>query len=88
MRVFIEHGDRTNRKKARFKYLLDRRGFEWTIDRIQEKLESFGNGVALIALPDKFDAPRAPVNRQGHIGVTRRQGRGLITLALACGPAA
>ena len=69
LRVFIEHGDRTNRKKARFKYLLDRRGFEWTIDRIQEKLESFGNGVALIALPDKFDAPRAPVNRQGHIGV-------------------
>ena len=69
LRVFIEHGDRTNRKKARFKYLLERRGFAWTIESIQEKLAGFGNGVALIALPDTYDAPRAPIDRQGHIGI-------------------
>src|SRR6185312_1149063 len=28
IRVFSEHGDRTNRKKARLKYLLDKWGFE------------------------------------------------------------
>ena len=28
VRVFIEHGDRTNRNKARLKYVLDAWGFE------------------------------------------------------------
>ena len=32
MRVFIENGDRTNRKKARLKYLVD----DWGIPRIEE----------------------------------------------------
>ena len=69
LRVFIEHGDRTNRKKARFKYVLERHGLAWTIDQIQAKLADFGNGVALMPLPSASDAPRAPINRQGHIGI-------------------
>lgn len=69
LRVFIEHGDRTNRKKARFKYVLERHGLAWTIDKIQARLADFGNGVALIPLPRACDAPRAPINRQGHIGI-------------------
>ena len=69
LRVFIEHGDRTNRKKARFKYVLERHGLAWTIDKIQAKLADFGNGVLLMPLPSASDAPRAPINRQGHIGI-------------------
>ncbi|MEM7469109.1 MAG: NirA family protein [Pseudomonadota bacterium] len=69
LRVFLEHGDRTNRKKARFKYVIDKHGLEWVVDCIQQKLDSFGRDVKLIPLSCKFDAPRAPINRRGHIGV-------------------
>ena len=69
LRVFIEYADRTNRKKARFKYVLERHGLAWTIDKIQAKLADFGNGAALMPLPRASDAPRAPINRQGHIGI-------------------
>ncbi|MCU4676150.1 NirA family protein [Catenovulum sp. 2E275] len=83
LRVFLEHGDRTNRKKARFKYVLDEHGFDWVCKRIQEKLNSFGNGVELIPLAEKFDAPRPPVNRQGHIGVHPQSQPGLNYIGVA-----
>ena len=38
MRVFIEHGDRTNRNKARLKYVLDAWGFEKFLAAVEEKL--------------------------------------------------
>lgn len=87
LRVFLEHGDRTNRKKARLKYVLDEHGFDWTCERIQEKLDGFGNGAQLIALPTQYDAPRAPINRQGHIGVhlQSQQGYRYIGVALKMG---
>lgn len=69
LRVFVQHGDRTNRKKARFKYLLDTHGFDWVCARTQEALDNYGNGVKLIPLSTRFDAPRPAINRQGHIGV-------------------
>ena len=38
VRVFIENGDRTNRKKARLKYLVDDWGHERFLAATQEKL--------------------------------------------------
>src|SRR6185312_1007788 len=38
LRVFNEHGDRTNRKKARLKYLLEKWGVEKFIEETQKKL--------------------------------------------------
>ena len=38
IRVFIEHGDRTDRKKARLKYLIDKWGVEKFLDETQKKL--------------------------------------------------
>lgn len=38
IRVFIDHGDRTNRNKARLKYLLDDWGFERFLEATQEHL--------------------------------------------------
>ena len=54
LRVFLDHGDRTNRKKARFKYVLDKHGFDWACERIQEKLDGFGKGVKLIPLEHRI----------------------------------
>lgn len=83
LRVFCEHGDRTNRNKARFKYVLDQHGFQWVIEKIQEKLDSFGNGTELIACEQRFEAPRAAINRQGHIGIHPQSQPGLSYIGVA-----
>ena len=71
LRVFIENGDRTNRKKARLKYLID----DWGIDRFvvetQKKLS-----FPLLRLPIGKCAPRPPCVRHGHIGVYRQKQKG------------
>jgi len=38
VRVFIDHGDRTNRAKARLKYVLDRLGIDKFLGLVEEKL--------------------------------------------------
>jgi ferredoxin-nitrite reductase len=40
VRVFIQHGDRTDRRKARLKYVLDSMGFEQFIDKVEKQLAS------------------------------------------------
>ncbi|MEM6759497.1 MAG: NirA family protein [Pseudomonadota bacterium] len=87
LRVFVEHGDRTNRKKARLKYLLEKEGVEWFLERSQEKLDSFGSGITLTRLDIAHDRPRTPIDRQGHIGVhpQRQPGLNYIGVALELG---
>src|SRR5439155_19360916 len=38
LRVFIEHGDRTDRRKARLKYVLDARGIDWYVRETEAAL--------------------------------------------------
>src|SRR4029078_5715368 len=38
VRAFIEHGDRTDRKKARLKYVLDRMGMEKFLEEVEKHL--------------------------------------------------
>lgn len=83
LRVYIEHADRTNRKKARLKYVLDKHGFDWFIERTQEKLDEFGNGVQLMRLSQDYDAPRNEIKRQGHIGVHAQKQAGLNYVGVA-----
>lgn len=87
MRVFVEHGDRTNRKRARLKYLLDREGFDWFIERTAVALADIAPDAALIRKEAQDDAPRGPVDRQGHVGVhpQRQTGQNYIGLALEAG---
>ncbi|MEM9968759.1 MAG: NirA family protein [Pseudomonadota bacterium] len=87
LRVFVEHGDRTNRKKARLKYLLEKRGVEWFLQRSQEKLDGFSSDVQLTRLDRKYDRPRTPIDRQGHIGVhpQSQPGKSYIGVALELG---
>ena len=83
LRVFVEHGDRTNRKKARLKYLLEKEGVPWFLDRAQETLDGFGSGVVLRALPADQSLPRAAIDRQGHIGVHPQKQAGLKYIGVA-----
>ena len=72
VRVFIEHGDRTNRLKARLKYVLDKFGVEKFIELVEEKLD----GKLTRAPPAAF-APRPVYDRTAHIGVHRQKQDGL-----------
>lgn len=64
LNVFIEHGDRTNRKRARLKYLLDDWGFEKFLAETQQRLD-----FDLLRIEPETLEPRGPIDRQGHIGI-------------------
>lgn len=64
VRVFIDHGDRTDRKKARLKYVLDAWGHDKFLAEVEAKL-----GRELVRLaPDKVSAPNRQ-DRKAHVGV-------------------
>ncbi len=64
IRVFNQHGNRTDRKKARLKYLIDQWGIP-TFLAETEKLLAF----PLLYLPVDQCEPRLPIDRAGHIGI-------------------
>jgi ferredoxin-nitrite reductase len=72
VRVFIEHGDRTNRNKARLKYVLDAWGFEKFLSAVEEKL-----GWKLTRAPAEAVKPRPTFDRAAHIGVRKQKQAGL-----------
>ena len=79
VRVFIDHGDRTNRNKARMKYVLDAMGFDKYLALVEEKL-----GWKLVRVP-------AEASRRGRCSTaprisacTRRSRRACIGSASCC----
>ena len=72
IRVWSEHGDRTNRNHSRMKYVLDAWGFEKFLGAVEEKL-----GETLTRLDAVHVAPRPGYDRLGHIGVHRQSQEGL-----------
>ncbi|MFT5634245.1 MAG: ferredoxin-nitrite reductase [Rubritalea sp.] len=72
LRVFIEHGDRTNRKRARLKYLVDDWGHEKLLEKVQEKLAFTLRYIPLIKCE-----PMPIKNRQGHYGIHQQAQEGL-----------
>lgn len=78
IRVFNEHGDRTDRKKARLKYLIDR----WGVEKFLEETEK-GLTFPLMRFPLAECEPRSAVNQQGHIGVHRQKQDGLVYIGVA-----
>jgi ferredoxin-nitrite reductase len=72
VRVYIEHGDRTDRNKARLKYVLDAWGIEKYIAHVEEKL-----GRMLTKVPAEAIVPRPAFDRSAHIGVHRQKQPGL-----------
>jgi ferredoxin-nitrite reductase len=71
IRVFIEHGDRTDRKKARLKYLVDKWGVEKFLAETQKKL-----AFPLVRYPLEKCIARPPSLRHGHVGVYRQKQKG------------
>src|ERR1700744_2591146 len=63
IRVFIDTGDRTNRLKARLKYVLDGMGVEKFMEAVEERL-----GRKLTRAPQDAIAARPAFDRMAHIG--------------------
>jgi len=72
VRVYIAEGDRTNRNKARLKYVIDRLGVEKVLALTEEKL-----GRKLERVPSEALAPRPAFDRSAHIGVHAQKQDGL-----------
>lgn len=68
VRAFAETGDRTNRKKARLKYVIDRLGFDGFLALAEAKL-----AFPLVRLPLDQCEPRPRTLPHGHIGVYRQR---------------
>jgi ferredoxin-nitrite reductase len=64
VRLFIDHGDRTDRNKARLKYLLDSWSFEKFVAEIETRL-----GRQLARIPEDCVKERPRPDRLAHIGV-------------------
>jgi len=68
VRIFIDHGDRTDRTKARLKYLIDAWGLEKFVAEIELRI-----GRPLIRIPQDCLKPRPHPDRLAHIGVHRQK---------------
>ena len=77
LRVFAEHGDRTDRKKARVCYLIDRVGLEKFLELVQARL-AFG----LRFLAAERCLPRSAVDQHGHVGIHRQAQPGLSSIGI------
>ena len=78
VRAFIDTGDRTNRLKARLKYVIDGMGMEKFLALVEEKL-----GHALTRVPAEALGPRPAFDRSAHIGVHRQKQDGLNWIGVA-----
>src|SRR5579863_10334578 len=78
VRVFIDTGDRTNRLKARLKYVIDKIGVEKFMVLVEAKL-----GQSLTRVPAEALAPRPVFDRMAHIGVHKQKQVGLNWIGVA-----
>lgn len=78
IRVFSENGDRTDRKKARLKYLVDR----WGVDRFVAETEK-RLAFPLMRYPAENCDPRNEIDRAGHIGIHAQKQAGLHYLGVS-----
>jgi ferredoxin-nitrite reductase len=78
VRVFIDLGDRTNRLKARLKYVIDGMGMEKFLTLVEERL-----GQPFTRVPAGAMAPRPAFERTAHIGVHRQKQAGLNWIGVA-----
>ena len=72
VRLFVDHGNRTDRTKARLKYVLDALGVEKFVGLLEEKL-----GRKLDRAVPGSVAPRPDFDRTAHIGIHPQKQGGL-----------
>lgn len=78
VRVFIAHGDRTDRRKARLKYLLDQWGIEKYMQEVRKELP-----FEPVMFPLESCEPRHEADPQAHIGVHPQKQPGLNYIGVA-----
>lgn len=78
VRVFIELGDRTNRLKARLKYVIDGMGMEAFLGLVEDKL-----GRKFTRVQPEALAPRPMFDRMAHLGVHAQKQAGLNWIGVA-----
>jgi len=79
LRVFIAHGDRTDRGKARLKYVLDRIGVPAFLELVEQEL-----GAKLLRVDNAAILPRPAQDKRGHIGVHAQKQAGLNYIGVLC----
>ncbi len=72
VRAFATHGDRTNRQKARLKYVIDRLGRDAFLKEVEKEYGTKLRRAEGVALD-----PRPPADKHGHIGVHAQRQPGL-----------
>jgi ferredoxin-nitrite reductase len=72
IRVFAENGDRTDRKKARLKCLVDKWGVPKFLTETEKKL-----AFPLMRLAPTECEPRGAIDRAGHLGVHKQAQTGM-----------
>lgn len=77
VRVFVDSGDRTNRNKARLKYVLDSWGFDKFLGAVEDKL-----GRKLARVDCAHVKPRPQADRLAHLGVHPQKQAGLNWIGL------
>jgi ferredoxin-nitrite reductase len=78
VRVFIDEGDRTERKRARLKYVLDRMGHRAFLAAAEKLLPA-----PLARLPAAECEPRPPLRRDAHAGFHRQSQPGRVYCGVA-----
>jgi ferredoxin-nitrite reductase len=78
VRAFIDTGDRTDRTKARLKYVLERLGVEKFLGLVEEKL---GRKLDR-TVPDAL-LSRPPIDRTAHVGIRTQRQPGLHWIGVA-----
>ena len=82
LRVFIANGNRTDRNKARLKYVLDAWGFDKFLMAVESEM-----GRPLSRVPDTAIVAAPAQRRDGHVGVhaQRQQGFSYVGVVLPVG---
>ena len=78
VRVFIDEGDRTDRKRARLKYVLERMGLEHFLAEVEKRLPATLPRVALADCE-----PRTAPKRGTHVGFHPQKQPGLVYCGIA-----
>jgi ferredoxin-nitrite reductase len=79
VRAFIAHGDRTDRAKARLKYVLDRMGMPAFLADLEKEL-----GEPLLRADAATILPRPLPDKHGHVGVHPQKQDGLNYIGVVC----
>ena len=78
VQAFIDTGDRTNRLKARMKYVIDTMGIDKFLALVEKKL-----GHAFTRVPAEALLPRPAFDRMAHIGIHQQKQDGVSWIGVA-----